>query len=444
MPLRLSSFVHTVANGFDLGEYLAWVPENKSDPVVRLTEAVMQAINENRFDVLTPRQNALLTGYGVLTELSESEQQFQARKRALNTSSSILSIAVMPTSSCPLGCNDDRYGGYCGQTHSDYRLSEPMVSKRIDEISARLSSQDYTHLNLRFFGGEPLLEKRFILRFVETIRAITFSMGLTMSVKIVTSGIGLTTDFVRELVKMSELNIEITLDGPESVHDARRCTKKGNKTFARIISSLLAVAAMRTSAQLTIRCNVDCRNAHEVINLIKFLESRELIPACHFYIASVRDWGSRDAGTTFSSIEHFSRLEIEVFKYLLSLGASVSLLPQQKDTVCMALQPSPSVLAPTGAWYSCTEVPLSEKKHKSGDLLQISNSEWKDVALDVWSKSVNASTIPCGECRFLSICGGRCPKDWLKGLASCPSYKYNLDERIYMHAARSYKSLPII
>ena len=39
---------------------------------------------------------------------------------------------------------------------------------------------------------------------------------------------------------------------------------------------------------------------------------------------------------------------------------------------------------------------------------------------------------PCFECKYLPLCGGNCPKDWIKKEPACPSFKFNLKDRMLL------------
>jgi uncharacterized protein len=38
---------------------------------------------------------------------------------------------------------------------------------------------------------------------------------------------------------------------------------------------------------------------------------------------------------------------------------------------------------------------------------------------------------------FLPVCGGSCPKHWGEGDPPCPSYKFNIQQRLDLVAARA-------
>ena len=75
-----------------------------------------------------------------------------------------LSFTVQPSANCQLGC------GYCGQSHENYNLPQRLNDDIVELFESKLMHGQYKHVNVGWFGGEPLiglkqmeiLSKRFI------------------------------------------------------------------------------------------------------------------------------------------------------------------------------------------------------------------------------------------------------------------------------------------
>jgi uncharacterized protein len=52
---------------------------------------------------------------------------------------------------CQLGC------GYCGQKHTKDYLSAPVSSRIVERIESKFARKDYNHVEIAWFGGEPLM-----------------------------------------------------------------------------------------------------------------------------------------------------------------------------------------------------------------------------------------------------------------------------------------------
>jgi uncharacterized protein len=49
-----------------------------------------------------------------------------------------------------------------------------------------------------------------------------------------------------------------------------------------------------------------------------------------------------------------------------------------------------------------------------------------------WYDEIPTNDSWCKSCKFLPVCGGACPKSWYEGNPACPSFKFNIDERLMM------------
>jgi hypothetical protein len=49
-----------------------------------------------------------------------------------------------------------------------------------------------------------------------------------------------------------------------------------------------------------------------------------------------------------------------------------------------------------------------------------------------WLQDVRGDISPCKSCNLFPVCGGGCPKQWYDGGVACPSYKYNIEDRLVL------------
>src|SRR5262249_18450781 len=153
----------------------------------------------------------------------------------------------------------------------------------VGAIQHRLESRysagrPYRRLNVGWFGGEPLLALGAIRRLTPQLRDASGRFGAVYTAHVVTNGVGLTPLVARELAEDLDVDlVEVTLDGPPAVHDARRHTKSGHATFERIWTNLNAIASDPvTDFALSLRCNVDRSNADAVPELISLIATSPL------------------------------------------------------------------------------------------------------------------------------------------------------------------------
>jgi uncharacterized protein len=333
----------------------------------------------------------------------------------------------MPTANCPHGCNKPEFGAYCGQIHEGRTLGSTHIEATLREIEAELDNRKYSTLKLGFFGGEPLLVPRIVLFLLERAKELCELRNVRLLATLSSSGLLLTPDLAIQLREAGLDSIEITLDGTQHYHDSRRCTKSGNPTFNTIYNHLTVIAnsARLCDLGVTVRMNVDSRNANGALPLFEQLCADKLWPRVRFYLAPVHDWGQAKAGSDHFDSSTFAKLELDLLRLQIRLGVNPGLLPARKTITCVALDEHAQVIDPFGHHFKCTELPLTGQTR---GLRMPEEEKWGKV----FSAKVEHGEVPCSTCALLPVCGGACPKEWFEGGSPCPSLKYNLRERMIL------------
>ncbi|WP_156959406.1 radical SAM protein [Nocardia sp. BMG51109] len=346
-------------------------------------------------------------------------------------STEMLSLVVMPTASCQLGC------GYCGQLHTQRWLSEHHQDQFLRMAAARLDRSAYRQLFIRWFGAEPLSGIGVIRRFSPRLQALAAEHGCTYGARVVTNGLALTESLAAELVDTHRVRIiDITLDGVAEYHDRRRMEKNGKPTYDRIFRNLVSLARSDLDVTINVRCNVDASNHGGVIPLLRALAAAGIQRRINFYVAPIHDWGGNGAERASLSPEEFATEEIEWLCEMIALGFAPGVLPTRKPVVCMAVEPHSLLVDAVGGLFNCTEVPYvptygGTNRYRIGD---VTVGEKPDARRELGSfnERVARHEYPCSSCRMLPVCGGACPKAWNDGHPPCPSTLHNIEARLLL------------
>ena len=174
------------------------------------------------------------------------------------------------------------------------------------------------------------------------------------SARMVTNGVRLAKAICSEAVlewKMRRL--DVTLDGPSSVHDARRPFVNGKGSVDDICSNVgFLVQRYASQVDFVIRCNVDLSNAPYVPELIASRAERGWAGNVSLYFALVHPWGSFVGAGKDAS--WFAEQEVE-WRYLLrSFGFEQKSLPRRKYITCVAVNPHSRLFGPRAEIYECT------------------------------------------------------------------------------------------
>jgi uncharacterized protein len=197
----------------------------------------------------------------VKAELDEFETWTRELLDIRNNRARIFSLHVEPTIQCQLEC------GYCFENGVD--RGTPMSDEVFENSVAWLGNYFSSHpevqvFRLIYFGGEPLLRKDIVQKSVIAYSNLASSRGLEYMTEIVTNGELLDEDMARFLSQYNWKRVQITLDGPEEVHDSRRHGKGNRPTFRRIWENVLMLARSEYVPAVDIRLSLDHSNASHI------------------------------------------------------------------------------------------------------------------------------------------------------------------------------------
>jgi len=425
--VRVSQFVARSANL--IGPGWVWMSLRAPTCLICVSDEVDLLLRDNDFDTIPSDVRDALIAHRVIVEQTADREvlDLQLANRRDVESSDTLVRTVFVSADCPLGCNSPTAGGYCGQSHRRERMlsDSSAFAAVLDEVKEALRSH-HRRLDWGYFGGEPLLALDTVLAFQESLRELCQGQAVALDASVTTSGLHLTTRTVRALVEAGIRRFDITLDGRAAVHDARRPTKSGRGTFDSILTNIKNICedSRCNDVAVAIRMNVDGRNADEALPLLEELIAERIVPRCEFYVAPVHNWSGHVAEWT-ADREAVARVEMSVLRRLSRISLPV-LLPHPRPTPCVATNPNAKVISHAGDAHRCTQVPLTRAEYSGSGLVQLRTRAWADQ----WDSKVSSGAVPCLRCHLLPVCGGACPKDWEAGMPPCPTYKFNLQDRI--------------
>lgn len=437
MQLKLSRYIVTsdsFIDGLDNKEKVVGFSTRSQNAFIFEKEKY-DLLQSGKFDLLPFDFIMDMMSSEILIPASEDELKtiLSRSASAINDNKSLYYV-IQPSAQCQLGC------GYCGQTHRNVKLNGNLQKEIINRIETKLKTREYNDLSIGWFGGEPLSAFSSMVQLSEDLINLAKKHKCTYSAKIVTNGLSLNPmkfHTIANDLKISD--IEITLDGSAQYHDVRRHTKNGSPTFNRIFNNLVYAANSKENldglVNITVRCNVDRRNAEGVPELLNQLKESDLQNKINFYCAPIHSWGNDAHNLSFSPNE-FADLEIEWLMQMKELGFRVNLFPGAKPIVCMTVHKDAEVIDAYGNIFSCTEIPYVDSYNASeyvlGNILN-KNDTNKNRTYDHFFTDILEDKFDCNKCPMLPVCGGACPKQWYEGNIPCPPNKFNLGKKLLLH-----------
>ena len=352
-----------------------------------------------------------LTGKGYITD--ESEEKKEYRRKYLDFIDSRekdeVQIFFVTNYSCNFTCS------YCYQ--DQYNNPSVELNKDIIDAFFRYVKNEFSARRkyITIFGGEPLLnspkQKDLIAYIIER------SVDADLSLCFVTNGYYLE-EYIPVLRKGKIREVQITLDGTESVHNNRRSLKGGGGTFNKIVKGI--DACLKDEINVNLRMVVDKENIDNLSGLAQFAIDKGWTKSRNFKTQIGRNYELHhcqsspdklfDRVSLYESIfelikDHPHILEFykpaySVSKFLAENGE----LPEPLFDSCPACK-TEWAFDYTGKIYSCTATVGKAEESLGTFYPAVSRNE---SVIEQWESRDVTSIIRCRECSVQLACGGGC------------------------------------
>lgn len=306
-----------------------------------------------------------------------------------------MALTILPTRGCNFRCI------YC------YEQDRPMIN--MDEKTEKSiltfikSNKHLKRLSVVWYGGEPLIN----FPTIERLSKAFLSMNIEYSAKMVTNGYLLSMEIAEKLEKLAVRNIQITLDGPEAVHDKRRMLMGGQPTYRVIINNLKYLLSVNHSITVDVRTNVDRRNMDEYNIFYQQFKTEVEDSRVNLYPGFVSDLLSSECVSQEHNISaggYKAQFAIDIFN---NFGIEIkSFLPKYRRHSCVASKYWAFVIGPEGELYKCWRM-VGNKQQEIGNV----NTGYIDMPK--FSRYLVGADYTqdkeCLDCEFITLCGGGCP-----------------------------------
>lgn len=143
-------------------------------------------------------------------------------------------LVLEATEACNFRCRYCVYSGGYGnmkRTHGHRHMSWEVARAAIDFYHARSRTRKRTCVG--WYGGEPFLRFDLMIKCVDYARKLEWDHPEDLLLSVTTNGSLLTNEVIDFLVA-NDIEVLVSLDGPQSEHDRNRVTADGQGTFSRV------------------------------------------------------------------------------------------------------------------------------------------------------------------------------------------------------------------
>ena len=316
-----------------------------------------------------------------------------------NNEAHIFILHFMPTIQCQLRCD------YCVEKGANRGIGmkqEIINQSRRWVIDYLDSHHEIDSFRFVLFGGEPLLQRKVVEQALETFHKLASERNITFWTEIVTNGEFLNEETARLLSRHDWRRVQITLDGPEGVHDLRRHGENGRPTFQNIMRNIRMLLSTRYIPKVDIRISFDASNADRVPELIHHLAGLEVQDRINLSLGLITPTFASPSKTNTESI--IAEKALMTWKVAKDCGF---LIPEEFLTGpwCVAIAKHSAVLQPDGSLQKCF-CTAGRKEYNFGSIFERSETPYlKDPRYEHFKR-----TDQCikEKCQFLPLCGGGC------------------------------------
>lgn len=390
----------------------------ESDNISNIDETTLATLVANKF-VINPKVNEKANvRYKIITS--------KVAKRKL-------SVSICPTYMCNLACT------YCFENTWENKIhimnSEEWQTLQ-SHLEAQVSSEKYDVVRVTWSGGEPLIAEKNIIKVNHALNKMASRANIKYFSSMATNTILATTDTFAELVSSGIDSIQITLDGSEDLHNARRTNKEKKKTYGQTIHNIKILREMTEKVNVLVRIHLSRSNIESIEDAIGDLENAGLRNKVGIGFSKLQ--GVED------SLSDSDYAEIEVLMYRMLKNRKWSI----KNTLLRKLKPqtigcatytmNSYSIGPDLRVYKCWE--LGFDSNCSYGRIDSSGAIQSNGVEDIAHAYDPFDLEKCRNCMQLPLCMGGCAKAAIgsgdtteivdERQILCHSIKYNMEEMV--------------
>jgi len=371
----------------------SYIYNSLSNSLIEVENDLSLAIKNNNINKLEKEELKLLQELLIVSDNADEENVLNSlRLKNLITrfDDNILNLTIAPTSSCNFDCT------YCYEDDRPNVFMNKNTELKLIEFIEK--HKNVKKIYITWFGGEPLLNFKFIKRFVNIIN----EKGYILTNSFITNGYLLNKKTLDWLAQNRISYLQITIDGFENTHNLRRPHINNKGSYKRIIDNLDNLFKSDVNYKVILRINIDSSNEQEYPDLANYLTERYKDKNLFLSPSFVASLDSNQCNNNCL----FVREDKALFKLNNISSKGISLYPTLKSGDCIARQKNGYVIGVNGELYKCYE-DIGKKEKEIGNIFEKEINE--PLLTEYLIGADQLFDKECIDCKLLPICNGGCP-----------------------------------
>ena len=375
-------------------------------------------MEDNSLDIIASKHpqlfKTLLDGKFIIeSQAVEWEEVVKTWKRE-DTESDRFTLIINPTLKCNMKC------WYCYESHkTEAVMKSDTLLSILRFISNKVTENGLKGLNVDFFGGEPLLYfKEIVKPILEHAYNECVNNNVQLYVSFTTNGYLLSNDIYKELIKYTEwevVRLQITIDGNREFHNKTRALGGTKETYDVIVSHIKQFATK--GFLILVRFNYTEKNISSFFDVIEDFASLPEQCKEHLNFSLQKVW----------QVEDTEKLDNEAKRLreaLISEGFKCEPLVLTHNR-CYADKDNTVVINYDGNIYKCTARDFSEET-KEGILHRNGSLEWNKRS--EIRAAVKYGKEICHSCQLFPLCNAGCSQNKMEDPRNVCTRNYSKDK----------------
>lgn len=358
---------------------------------------------------------------GFLIEDGVNELDLIKQKAQEAISSKDYFLIIIPTLNCNFHC------WYCIQDHIPSVMSSQTLQNVKKHIDYMVEKKGITSLHIGWFGGEPFMYlKQVIIPISSYAIDKCKQAGIPFINSATTNGYFLGEKNLDILKKLHFTQFQITLDGDKRFHDKVKYQGGCASTFDHVLQNINRILKNESNVVIYLRINYTHTTlSEEIVKQVNSFIQED----CRKNIVVIlkKVWQE-------NVDKRFEKTLISIEKLFLKSGYNVSQFSLSSFIPCYASKESYNSINFNGNVVKCTACNDLYDDIPKGILNDDGTISWSDN-FDAKYQTLTYENSRCLHCKYLPICMGPCPRDYIAGMSEC---KYKSEDVEIEHSLLGY------